>query len=237
MCIILGKLKNNKHFDIDTIETAMKNNPDGFSYTIFDDRYNLIETYKTLDHKNFIDRYKNIILNLDLNYTIIYHFRIATNGAICEKNTHPFENKNNILWHNGIFAEFASDKKHSDTKAFLNKYITNKTINFSKICEKIDSNKIIVYNKETKNLYYSDNFITLDDGNIASNTSYINYKYLYNYNYYDDDYNYFDTDLNDFIDDTIATLKKIKKIKNTSEKMKYLLDIYYDIDYITSCQY
>lgn len=234
MCIILGKLKGNEHFTTQDIKNAISNNGDGNSFTIFNEKMEFIEMYKTLDSKEFLEIYENEILKLPKNYTIIYHFRIATNGAICTENCHPFENKNNILWHNGIFSEFSSNKDICDSKQFLNKYIKDKNINFNKIEKQAStSNKIIVYNKASKEIYYSSNFIILDNGNIASNSSYsynlddFNNTYYLSKNYKDDIV--LNTELDEIIDTTITELKKLKKIDDIDEKIEKIEDISNDL--------
>lgn len=76
----------------------------------------------------------------NLMYTtkpIVFHFRIATHGTICEENTHPFPITRNVkqlqsldihaevgMAHNGIIDQMKKHKHLSDTMIFVRDYLT-----------------------------------------------------------------------------------------------------------------
>lgn len=202
MCIILGKLKGQDDFTLEQINNAMSNNSDGSSITIIDNG-KLLAMFKSVEQDKFLSYRSSIMEQYKdkwKDFDVIYHFRIATNGSVCNDNCHPFENKHNILWHNGVISEFSADKTRVDSEQFLNKYFTHNKFSkeyFEKTCDRASSSKFVVFNKDTGTIYYSKNFKVLEDGKIASNDTYtykyepVTYKSYSGYfsDYYDDYYN------------------------------------------------
>lgn len=242
MCVMLHKLKENKPFDITEIEDACKYNNDGFSITILTN--DGVDMLKTVDLKSFVETYKEMYDNKLLdNVEYIIHCRIATNGKVCKKNCHPFENDNYILWHNGVISEFSSDKDKVDSEQFLNKYFMNANMKEETIMKKLNSvsgSRFVLYDKNTKKVYQSDNMLLDEEtGNYRSNENHLwatkwnKYSAYDKYNSWYDDYDYWhekdkkDEDVWDFLE------KDIKKMtRKELETYAYdLRDMLYEYGY------
>lgn len=228
MCVIMVKELNKENFSNNDLENGMQTNSDGFSITVFDKNYIEVEMLKTLkkqDIYNFTKKYDGH----EKEYLFIYHFRIATNGIKCKNNCHPFENKNYIIWHNGIINEFSSSIDKVDTKCFLDKYFYRqlKENKIKSILEKMEkeNNKIIIYNKYKHEFYSTKNFQNYKD-NIVSNTF---FTFQNAYNIYDDeDYymnyeKYLNKDYNEFDFDYLC--EKIEKLENKIALLEDKIDL------------
>lgn len=221
MCVIMYKKIDEKNFLDSDIKNAMLTNSDGFSLTVLNGQNQVVKMIKTLDSQAFW-RFYNFYKEKSDYYSFIFHFRIATNGAIVEKNCHPFQNDNYILWHNGVISEFSANKNIVDSKQFLNKYF-KKNMNKKQIEKiinhnKVKGNKFIVYNKNTREIILSNNFIDFKEHKVSND--YFDITYNYNWNYNSTDYSlYEDYSREELIDYII-------QLENQINDLQYELDVY-----------
>lgn len=162
--IIKSKVKDK--YDLFAFLTAVttasynsNNNGDG----IYTDNGIFFKSEKKIDYKEFIE------LLAKSNF-ILTHQRLATSGKT-EEYTQPFESEEFVLGHNGIFHKF-SDKKHSDTFVFFQKFIeefekqegerkTKIKIALNNLLkEETGSYSIFLFDKVEKVLYYFKNSFT-----------------------------------------------------------------------------
>lgn len=104
MCIIMAKKEGVRFPSAKTIEVCCKNNPDGFALAW--SHKGVVRNYRTLNVKEFIQKYKEVA-KLDFKQTAcIVHARIATHGSIRVSNTHCWIDRSTALAfaHNGILS-------------------------------------------------------------------------------------------------------------------------------------
>jgi len=77
------------------VQEASPRNSDGFG-VFNEDR----EVYKSKDALDFDDIQKIVEKYKDSRF-IVLHLRLATQGAVCFQNSHPFKHRRNLLVHNG----------------------------------------------------------------------------------------------------------------------------------------
>lgn len=113
MCLIIHKPAGATIPDF-AIESALQYNPDGFGYMAADG-----STGKTGALLTVAD-VRAILSDID-NVDAALHFRMATDGKVCEELAHPFELADgSLLMHNGILTAFRTSSKSnkSDTSVF-----------------------------------------------------------------------------------------------------------------------
>lgn len=103
MCEIFFLYGRNGQINPDSLEkllqtalNAADRNSDGFG--IFNDKKQTFKTAKKLKNghiPNIVNEYAN-------SKFVVVHLRLATNGSVCQENSHPFTHNNNIMVHNGV---------------------------------------------------------------------------------------------------------------------------------------
>lgn len=81
---------------VTAIEEASFNNADGFG--VFNDEG---EIYKSKDRFSY-DHLSKVYKRFKDSRFVVLHLRMATEGAVMKKNSHPFRHQSNILVHNGM---------------------------------------------------------------------------------------------------------------------------------------
>lgn len=119
MCII-ASVPAGAQVTEDQLSEMWNRNPDGGGVAYFVDGE--IQVEKDMKRESFIET----VLDVQQKYgnrDILVHMRIATHGAVCLDNTHPFEvNKTTVMAHNGIMPDaFIPPAKSelSDTRFFI----------------------------------------------------------------------------------------------------------------------
>lgn len=77
------------------VQEGSTRNNDGFGL-FNEDR----EVYKSEDALSF-DHLEELIEKYEGSQFVVLHLRLATQGAVCFKNSHPFKHRRNLLVHNG----------------------------------------------------------------------------------------------------------------------------------------
>jgi hypothetical protein len=107
----------------DYLKEGFRNNPHGAGFMYFDERGEL-RTYKSMYFDSFIAEYERQWAMHGQESPFAIHFRYATHGTTDITNVHPFVmNKNVAVMHNGIIDCIITDKKMSDTAAFVRDYL------------------------------------------------------------------------------------------------------------------
>lgn len=193
MCIICFKPSGAPLPSREILENCFYNNPDGAGYAII--RNGEKKVYYS---KGFFDfeAFYNVLLSEKIKTSDIVglHFRIATNGAIEEKNCHPFyvsENRESvysvegtcksILFHNGVLSKkYSFDKKVSDTFLFTLELAKKEKSLIAKgklsdfIAKETEGNRILYFHTDLKEGFIkSGNWIEdKETGCFFSNNSY-----------------------------------------------------------------
>lgn len=130
MCVIVLKPKDHQ-IPTTILKNMWDKNPHGAGFAFIDGK-------KIIFRKGFMS-FKP--LQKALNYLdhkeLVIHFRLATHGAVCPKNCHPFELSKNIemaqsttgvadavLFHNGVLYNYGS-KHLSDTLEFTSRCLSH----------------------------------------------------------------------------------------------------------------
>lgn len=165
MCNINAVIKNNnsKENYVSRLmsATSVSYSENNYAEGLFTNYENNIVT-----NTNKIDlyKYKDDII---MSNVVIAHERLATSG-FCSSNTQPLRLGNWILAHNGIFGKTHDDKSKSDSVLFL-EIFTNNLKKSSDIVSAINQSlkdidfgtySILLYNTESKKLYYFKNSST-----------------------------------------------------------------------------
>ena len=131
MCIICFKPAGASLPSREILENCFSNNPDGAGIAILKQGSKSVKYSKGLF--DFDSLYKALLAeDIQEGDIVGIHFRIATNGAITEKNCHPFfvsENKKSaysvgghcksVIFHNGVLSKkYSYDKNVSDSYLF-----------------------------------------------------------------------------------------------------------------------
>jgi len=181
----------------DQLSEMWTRNPDGGGIAYFVDGE--IKVEKDMKRESFIDT----VLETQKKYgnrDILVHMRIATHGAVCIDNTHPFEvNKNTVMAHNGILPQaFIPPAKSelSDTRFFIDyfmKYIPVQKLDDPYFQDMVDEmvnqgygNKLVfLTSAKTKyDTYIIGEKLGVWDGGVwFSNSSYESRKFV-SYNHY-----------------------------------------------------
>lgn len=104
MCIVVVKKAGVRFPAAKTIEVCCKNNPDGFAMAW--SHKGIVRNYRTLNEKEFLQKYKEVA-KLDFKTTaLVVHARIATHGSIRIANTHCWIDRSTAMAfaHNGILS-------------------------------------------------------------------------------------------------------------------------------------
>ena len=196
MCII-ASVPAGAQVTEDQLSEMWTRNPDGGGIAYFVDGE--IKVEKDMKRESFIDT----VLETQKKYgnrDILVHMRIATHGAVCIDNTHPFEvNKNTVMAHNGILPEaFIPPAKSelSDTRFFIDyfmKYIPVQKLDDPYFQDMVDEmvnqgygNKLVfLTSAKTKyDTYIIGEKLGVWDGGVwFSNSSYESRKFV-SYNHY-----------------------------------------------------
>ena len=196
MCII-ASVPAGAQVTEDQLSEMWTRNPDGGGIAYFVNGE--IKVEKDMKRESFIDT----VLETQKKYgnrDILVHMRIATHGAVCIDNTHPFEvNKNTVMAHNGILPEaFIPPAKSelSDTRFFIDyfmKYIPVQKLDDPYFQDMVDEminqgygNKLVfLTSAKTKyDTYIIGEHLGVWDGGVwFSNSSYESRKFV-TYNHY-----------------------------------------------------
>ena len=196
MCII-ASVPAGAQVTEDQLSEMWTRNPDGGGIAYFVDGE--IKVEKDMKRESFIDT----VLETQKKYgnrDILVHMRIATHGAVCIDNTHPFEvNKNTVMAHNGILPQaFIPPAKSelSDTRFFIDyfmKYIPVQKLDDPYFQDMVDEmvnqgygNKLVfLTSAKTKyDTYIIGEKLGVWDGGVwFSNSSYESRKFV-SYNHY-----------------------------------------------------
>lgn len=119
MCIALLQ-KIGAAVSIDTLRICAQNNPDGAGYSFVMNDANgkpFTKVVKALHWSQIEKQYKKDYRRHGGNSPFLVHFRIASHGAVCYENCHPFKVADGAaLIHNGMLSFYDRDK--SDTAQF-----------------------------------------------------------------------------------------------------------------------
>jgi glutamine amidotransferase len=122
MCVIIAGLGNQTPPTWE-LEDACTYNPDGFGFAVlYED--GTMTTYKSLEASPTVDAFEGAVLGRSvIGWT--FHARIATHGAVCVDNCHPFTVGNvsretsTVITHNGILpVRLPAGYKGSDSSYF-----------------------------------------------------------------------------------------------------------------------
>ena len=203
MCIIASIPKGVGTISESTLETMANNNSHGFGISWIDDN-NIINTFKSMENKKFIEKALDIQNKFSKKSDILIHCRIATSGKTNLANCHPFEvNKNTVFAHNGVLDCVEPTKNMSDTRVFNNTLLKNLKDNFLSnkgitefLGEIIGTDKLVFL---TNNPAYDQNTFIINpnqgetvDGIWFSNTSYKSRSFVNSYTYNGVNYEYHD---------------------------------------------
>lgn len=125
MCILVLKEKGIKYPSLEVVKNCLQANPDGFSIA-----WNCegdIKTFKTMDAKEFMQKYRDIISSYDYNDTaMMLHARIATHGSKKIDNCHCWVGNllgiDTAFAHNGIL-NIKNRADMTDSETFLRDYL------------------------------------------------------------------------------------------------------------------
>ena len=136
MCVIAVSKKGIRQPTVSELRDMWKTNPHGAGYMFA--KNGRVEIHKGfLYWEDFIRSVRSE--KFTVSDSVIYHFRISTQGGICEEMTHPFPIVNNLrlmkaldvycdigVAHNGIIPLTTSvqEKEFSDTALFVSNYLS-----------------------------------------------------------------------------------------------------------------
>lgn len=137
MCIICVSPKGVRQPSFETIKTMFNRNPHGAGYMcIRDGRVFISKGYMFVHQFLYAVEHENFTAE----DSVVYHFRISTQGGVKPEMTHPFPLSRNLedmkaldvfcrcgVAHNGIIPVTADDKNktYSDTALFVTKYLAD----------------------------------------------------------------------------------------------------------------
>ena len=140
MCIAVFKPAGQIAPTFDTLKRCFKSNPDGAGFMVaINDTVAIRKGFMT--YKAFEKAYKSFFLGLDdKDYSVVYHFRITTQGGVQAKLTHPYPLTRSYaemrqlesecemgVAHNGIISltsEYGV-KDRNDTMTFISEYLVD----------------------------------------------------------------------------------------------------------------
>lgn len=203
MCIICFKPFGIPMPTREILETCFYSNPDGAGFAVWRDSGTSIYYRKGFfDFESFYDSV--IAEKITKDDCAAFHFRIATNGALEEKNCHPFfvsSEKDcafstegyckSLIFHNGILSsKYSYDKKTSDTYLFTlalakqeKKLLAQKSVEKFIQDETKGSQILYLHAGEDVTVASGDWLHDKETGCYFSNSSFKN-----NYHYYFDDF-------------------------------------------------
>lgn len=175
MCIAILKPKD-KILDKNLLETCSINNPDGCGFAYLNDKGEII-IKKFMEFNSFWKEYNKV----QVNHTMLIHFRIATHGKVELANCHPFKLNNHMaLIHNGIISGYGSRTENlSDTRDFIDKVIGNISYKMWKnpsfrtlVGSSIGNSKFVILDNKENYYIINENKGYWTDGVWFSNKSY-----------------------------------------------------------------
>lgn len=120
MCIVIIKKKGVKFPSVANVKRSAEANPHGFAMAWFNGEENKLQTFRTLDKKEFMKKYDEV-RKLDFKTSsLIIHARIKTHGTIKLENTHCWLDKETGISfaHNGILS-VANRDDMTDSETFF----------------------------------------------------------------------------------------------------------------------
>ena len=123
MCLAIAQQPGAKLTD-EVLNNAAQNNPDGFGYA-FCDENGKVRIRKHTEFAELVASYHEDWELYGQSSGFIVHFRWATHGQVCVKNTHPFKLANGgAMIHNGVLTIPGLPKDYSDSLYFANNFIS-----------------------------------------------------------------------------------------------------------------
>jgi len=191
MCIIAISPKGKPQPSYETMKEMFLNNPHGSGYMFVNDDGN-VEIHKGF--MSFDDFYRSVKAEkFTEDDVVVYHFRISTQAGVNPQMCHPFPLSSNPthmkkldlvcsvgIAHNGIIPITSNkNKEFSDTALFITEYMSKMIkcradLNDERLLRRIEGliqSKMAILEKDGT-VTLIGKFITEDDGNIYSNTSY-----------------------------------------------------------------
>lgn len=186
MCIIVYKPKGKK-VDLNTLKTCYNHNSDGCGF-MYPTKKGVKVEKGFMNYNDFVSAVEKV----DNNKPIVYHFRIATHGGVCEEMTQPFNVSERLidivtggvsdfgLAHNGIIKLTKDARGISDTALFVKEYasylLNGDERAYKAISALTDNNRIAIMEKNG-NVHLLGEW-QKDKGIYYSNDSYKEYKFL-----------------------------------------------------------
>lgn len=122
MCLAIYQPAKNQISESNLYE-GFRNNPDGAGFMYFDEN-GALQLFKSMHYEEFIDAYEKAWALHGQYSPFSIHFRWATHGTKDISNVHPFRLNEHVgVLHNGIIDCIITDKKMSDTAAFVRDYL------------------------------------------------------------------------------------------------------------------
>lgn len=170
MCLLIFKPKNTG-INPKYLEQGFKNNPDGAGIGyIKEGKIYLEKGFFTF--VDFLEAYER-----NIEFEMMIHFRFATTGVICSRNTHPFLLGDSCLGaHNGIFSGYGNDSM-TDSEHFLRNNVNPHAIHEKTHLEELEklvgaSSKVILMDCNGSEIINQKGGIW-EDGVWFSNDSYL----------------------------------------------------------------
>ncbi len=222
MCIIAIKKEGNEMMDKRTLQNCWEMNSDGAGFMYADN--GKVKVEKGFD--NFNKFYKRLVeLDNEIDFTdknLVMHFRISTSGQVDRGNTHPYPISNKIkdlrnlkyetdlaMVHNGIIVKHEPKKNSvmNDTQHFIKDFVTpmykmNSTFlhweSNLNLLEKEAQSKLCFLDKDNE-LFIIGHFIEEENGNLFSNSTYLDMNAYDYYGEFAEDFAY-ECDVFDYSD-------------------------------------
>lgn len=189
MCIICVKLKGKDFPSVERVENMCDNNSDGFAMSYYTPKG--VTIFKSLNKKDFMDKYKEV-MQLNKNTTsLIIHTRIKTHGTAKLSNCHCWRDKKTglVFAHNGILSiKNRDDMTDSETffrDIFIPIYKNLGWEGAKKAIDAVISSSKFAFMTQRGDIVTFGNYIDGGDGCFYSNSTYLKQTYSYG-RYWDD---------------------------------------------------
>lgn len=189
MCIICVKLKGKDFPSVERVENMCDNNNDGFAMSYYTPKG--VTIFKSLNKKDFMDKYKEV-MQLDKNTTsLIIHTRIKTHGTAKLSNCHCWRDKKTglVFAHNGILSiKNRDDMTDSETffrDIFIPIYKNLGWKGAKKAIDAVISSSKFAFMTQRGDIVTFGTYLDGKDGCYYTNTTYLKRTYSYG-EYWDD---------------------------------------------------
>lgn len=181
MCLLIAK-KPGQTIPTEHLECGFDQNSDGagFSYVTRSGKVVVVKGF--MKFADFLKAYRSI----NVRSAHIVHFRWATHGTVNKDNCHPFILPHNIaMGHNGIISGVKSTQEISDTRAFVNDFLTpdimtnpdvlHRTFYRELVEEFIGGSKLAFINGDNQTIIYNERLGEWHNGVWYSNADFRSY--------------------------------------------------------------